>query len=229
MTGSSPLVAIVDYGLGNLYSIARACEQVGLRAKVTGEALDLQKADAVLLPGVGAFADAMKALNERALASPMKEAAEVGKPLVGICLGLQLMMSESHEFGAHEGLGLIEGSVERLPKGEPDTLHGRGRMLKVPQVGWRPVSEPVPGRWSETPLADTKPGTYQYFVHSYYVKPDDRSVVAAVSSFGGLEFCAAVKKDNIFACQFHPERSGPDGLAIYDNISRWLSEGGFPK
>jgi len=227
MNGSAPLVAVVDYGLGNLYSIARACEHVGLEAKITGEASDLQSADAVLLPGVGAFADAMAALKERNLVAALKETAFAGKPMVGICLGLQLMMSESREFGAHEGLGLIEGTVERLPEDEPDALHDQGRMLKVPQVGWRPVSQPSAGRWIETPLADTKPGTFQYFVHSYYVKPHDSSVVAAVSSFGDTEFCAAVKKDNIFACQFHPERSGPDGLAIYSNIARWLSEGGF--
>lgn len=228
MVKTAPLVAVIDYGLGNLYSIARACEHVGLEAKVTGDVTDLKQADVVLLPGVGAFADAMVALKERDLVSALQDTVAEGKPMVGICLGLQLMMTESYEFGTHKGLGLIDGTVERLPEDEPDALHDQGRMLKVPQVGWRSISEPRPGCWAETPLAETKPGTFQYFVHSYFVKPTDPSVVAAVSRFGGTEFCAAVKKDNIFACQFHPERSGPDGLVIYDNIARWLSEGGFP-
>jgi len=229
MGGAGPLVAVVDYGLGNLYSIARACGQAGLQANITGDATDLDKADMVLLPGVGAFADAMSALKERGLADALREGAAKGKPMVGICLGLQLMMSVSHEFGTHEGLGLIEGSVERLPENEPDALHGGRRSLKVPQVGWRPIEEPEPGRWDGTPLSGAIPGIYQYFVHSYYVKPSDPSVVGAISHFGGTSFCAAVAKDNIFACQFHPERSGSDGLAIYNNIAKWLSEGGFPQ
>jgi len=229
MTGAEPVVAVVDYGLGNLYSIVRACNQAGLNAHVTGEAIDLHRADMVLLPGVGAFADAMSALKERGLTDALRNVAATGKPMVGICLGLQLMMSVSHEFGTHEGLGLIEGAVERLPEDVPDGLHGGGRSLKVPQVGWRPIKEPQPGRWAGTPLDGTKPGVYQYFVHSYFVKPHDPSVIAAVSRFGDRSFCAAVVKDNIFACQFHPERSGPDGLAIYNNIAKWLSEGGFPQ
>jgi len=227
MVAQSPKIAIVDYGLGNLYSIARACEFVGLSAEVSSDVAVLEKADAVLLPGVGAFADAMSALRKLDLVSALKETTLSGKPLFGICLGLQLLMSESHEFGVHEGLGLIEGTVERLPDNEPDLMHGHGRMMKVPQVGWRPIAEASPGSWSQTPLSETGFGTYQYFVHSYYVKPTDLDVVAAVSQFGETEFCAALCKDNIFACQFHPERSGPAGLAIYKNLANRLSEGGF--
>lgn len=225
----SPGVAIVDYGLGNLYSIARACEFVGLSAEVSSDAAVLEKADAVLLPGVGAFADAMRALQKFDLVSVLKETVHSGKPLFGVCLGLQLLMSESHEFGVHEGLGLIEGTVERLPEDEPDLMHGQGRMMKVPQVGWQPIAEASPGSWSQTPLSETDQGAYQYFVHSYYVKPTNLDVVAAVSQFGETEFCAAICKDNIFACQFHPERSGPAGLAIYKNFANRLSEGGFPQ
>ena len=229
MVAQSPKIAIVDYGLGNLYSIARACEFVGLSAEVSSDAAVLGKADAVLLPGVGAFADAMSALQKLDLVSVLKETAYSGKPLFGICLGLQLLMSESHEFGVHEGLDLIEGTVERLPENEPDLLHGHGRKMKVPQVGWQPIDEASPGSWSQTPLSETGLGTYQYFVHSYYVKPTDLDVVTAVSQFGETEFCAAIYKDNIFACQFHPERSGPAGLAIYKNLANRLSEGGFPQ
>jgi len=209
-------VAVVDYGLGNLYSVCRACEHAGMEPSVTGAADDLFAADAVVLPGVGAFADAMAALNERGLGEALQHLAGEGKPLFGVCLGLQLLMSESHEFGVHPGLGLIDGVVERLPA-------DNGR--KVPQVGWNRIAAPA-GVDSSGSVLDGAEGTYVYFVHSYYVRPSDPSVVFSESRFGPLAFCSSVRQGNVFGCQFHPERSASQGLAIYRNMARLLAEGG---
>ncbi|MCB2103002.1 MAG: imidazole glycerol phosphate synthase subunit HisH [Rhodobacterales bacterium] len=208
--------AIVEYGLGNLFSVQQACEHVGLDAAITDDPAALAAADVVVLPGVGAFADAMAALGERDLVAALQDLAAAGKPLVGICLGLQLLMGESHEFGTHAGLGLVPGTVERLPG---------DKGLKVPQVGWRPVHPPAGRSWDDGPLAGVAPGTHLYFVHSYYVRPEDPSVVLAQSDFGGQDFCAALWRGNLFACQFHPERSAEPGLRIYRTIAAMLDQG----
>lgn len=208
-------LAIVDYALGNLFSIEQACRHAGLDTVVTADPGDLAAADAVLLPGVGAFADAMAALRDRGLVAPLHDLAAAGKPLVGICLGMQLFMSESHEFGTHAGLDLIPGTVERLPSAPG---------LKVPQVGWRPVRPPS-GAWADPVYDGIDPGTYMYFVHSYHVRPADPAVVTAVSGFGNIEFCAALRRGNILACQFHPERSAGPGLRWYANLARLLACG----
>lgn len=210
-------IAIVDYGLGNLYSVRRACEHAGLDALVSGAAEDLEGADAIVLPGVGAFADAMAALAERGLVNPLRRLAADGKPVFGICLGLQLLMAESQEFGTHEGLGLIDGLVERLPAGD-------GR--KVPQVGWNAIGRPPSTDWAGSPLDGLADGTFVYFVHSYYVRPCDRAVVFSETRFGPLVFCSSVRQGNVFGCQFHPERSASQGLAIYRNMARLLANGG---
>lgn len=211
-----PMIAIVDYGLGNLFSIARACELAGLETRVTGDAADLKSADAVLLPGVGAFGDAMASLRERRLDSALKDVAASGKPLVGVCLGLQLLMTESHEFGTHKGLDLVPGTVRRLHPADG---------AKVPQVGWNSIRAPGGKSWRGSALAGIADGTYMYFVHSYFVEPADSSVVLARTAYGGSEFCASIQQGNIFACQFHPERSGADGLAVYRNVARLVAEG----
>lgn len=213
-------VAIVDYGLGNLFSVAQACRHAGLEARITGDAEAMRAADAILLPGVGAFGDAMAALGERGLDRTLVDLARAGKPLIGICLGLQLLMSESREFGDHPGLGLIEGTVERLP----DATDAAGRRIKVPQVGWAPV-RPAPGaEWAGTPLAGVPQAAYMYFVHSYRVVPRDPAVVLAETPFGGDAFCSAVAAGAVFGCQFHPERSASLGLGIYRNIARRIEE-----
>jgi len=209
-------VAVVDYGLGNLYSVCRACEHAGMEATITGSADDLAAADAIVLPGVGAFADAMAALNERGLSEALRHLAADGKPLFGICLGLQLLMTESHEFGIHPGLGLIDGVVERLPA-------NGGR--KVPQVGWSAINPPAGVDWTGTVL-DGAADAYVYFVHSYYVRSADPSVAFSESRFGPLVFCSSVRRGNVFGCQFHPERSASQGLAIYRNMARLLTDGG---
>ncbi len=211
----TPHIAIVDYGLGNLFSIQSACEQAGLSVLITSDAAKLEASDAVLLPGVGAFANAMEALDGLGLTGPVKELALSGKPLIGICLGMQLLMTESCEFGLCAGLGLIEGTVERLPGGGD----------KVPHVGWSPVFEREPGVWRGTLLDGVENESYMYFVHSYYVCPKDEETVLSKSRFGERDFCSAIKRGTIMGCQFHPERSGAEGLLVYRNIHKFLSGG----
>jgi imidazole glycerol-phosphate synthase subunit HisH len=209
--------AIVDHRLGNLYSVKLACEHVGMQADVTDEAADILSADVVILPGVGAYEDAMIALNESGLSKVLHEVAERGTPLVGVCLGLQLLMTESFEFGHHLGLGLIEGQV--LPFDKPQDKSGR--ILKVPQVCWNRIHQPVSMHWDDSFLAGVDDDEYMYFVHSFYVKPASEDVVLATTSYGDVEFCSSLRRGNIFATQFHPERSGPQGLRVYENIAAY--------
>ena len=226
-TQHKPSVAIVDYGLGNLYSVLRATERVGLDARITSSQRDVLAADGVILPGVGAFGDAMGNLRRLDLVGPLREIHARGTPLVGICLGLQLMMSGSSEFGDHEGLGIIDGLAVHF--GRPA---GDSGVLKVPQVGWNRVFrhacnestiDQIPDAakdpWHHTPLAGLADGRHMYFVHSYYVKPTDPGVVLSLTRYGDVEFCSAVRVGTTFAFQYHPERSGPDGLRVYRNIA----------
>jgi glutamine amidotransferase len=211
-----PTVAVVDYGMGNLFSVCHACQHAGMTAFITDRATDIAKADAVLLPGVGAFGDAMDSLRARDLIAPLRDRSQAGNLLVGICLGQQLLMTESHEFGLHRGLGLIEGDVVRF--GETDDV---GRPVKVPHVGWNRVrrAASVADPWDGTPLRALPDGSAMYFVHSYYTRPADPRVGLAWSKYGGREFYAALRLGNTFAVQFHPERSGPDGIRVYHTIA----------
>lgn len=218
---TTPRVAIVDYGLGNLYSVARACERVGLDSQITSEKSEILAADGVILPGVGAFGDAMANLRRLDLVGPLRQIAHTQVPLLGICLGQQLLMSESEEFGCHAGLNIIPGRVVHF--GQPQ---GRDGTLKVPQVGWNRIfrrERPQSGdRWADTPLAGLADGTYMYFVHSFYVQPEDENVVLSVSHYGDVSFCSAIHRDNIVAFQFHPERSAQSGLQVYERFATQL-------
>ena len=226
MSERRPTIAIVDYGTGNLFSVRCACEQAGLDATVTSNTSEVISADAVILPGVGAFEDAMASLHSLDLAAPLKDFAASGKPLFGVCLGMQLLMTESYEFGSHRGLDLVPGRVIRLNEGE----YG-GRRLKVPHIGWNRVDPPQGARdgsgaaaaWRDTPLEHVKPGTNFYFVHSYHVEPADPASIVSVTPFGDLQFTSSVRRGNIFACQFHPERSGPAGLGMYRSLAARLT------
>lgn len=209
--------AIVDHRLGNLYSVKLACEHVGMQAEVTDNPSEILSADVVILPGVGAYEDAMIALNESGLSAVLHEVAQRGIPLAGICLGMQLLMTESFEFGHHPGLGLIEGQV--LPFESP--RDASGRILKVPQVGWNRVHQPEGVVWEDTFLAGVNDSDYMYFVHSFYVKPANQDVVLATTTYGDVEFCSSLRSGTIFATQFHPERSGPQGIQIYKNIAAY--------
>jgi imidazole glycerol-phosphate synthase subunit HisH len=211
-----PKVAIVDYALGNLYSIKHACERVGLESIITSSKDEIMHADGIILPGMGAYGDAMQTLHKLDLVAVLRDYAASDRPLIGICLGIQLLLSESHEFGKHKGLGIIEGAV--IPLDHP---HEGDRQLKIPQVGWNQIH---PSRsWNDTPLKDIPENEYMYFVHSFIPQPKDTSAVLATTNYGGMEFCSSIQQKNIFACLFHPERSGIQGLKIYKNIARQIN------
>ena len=214
-------VGIVDYGLGNLFSIRQACAAAGLDAIVTSEADVLRRSSCIVLPGVGAFGNAMAALSNLNLIESLRRASSEGIPLVGICLGMQLLMERSTEFGSFEGLALVPGSVERLRPARPE--------VKVPQVGWNGIYRAGDGTrcvdpWAASALRGTTDAEPMYFVHSYVVKPTSPRVVLARSTYGGEEFCSALTVGNVTGFQFHPERSGPAGLRVYRNLATMLTE-----
>lgn len=199
------MIAIVDYQMGNLRSVQKALEKVGHAAEITSDPHVLASADKVILPGVGAFRDAIAELRSRDLVGPIKDAIEAGKPFLGICLGLQLLFDVSYEDGEHEGLGVLSGEVVRfnIPP-----------QFKVPHMGW---NQALIAR--RAPILDgIDDGAYFYFVHSYYVVPADRSLIAIEAEYPD-PFCAMVWRDNLFATQFHPEKSQANGLRLLKNFA----------
>jgi imidazole glycerol-phosphate synthase subunit HisH len=199
------MIAIVDYGMGNLRSVQKGFEKVGHEAVVTDSPAEVASAGKVVLPGVGAFEDAMAELRRRELVEPVLSAIRSGKPFLGICLGLQLLFEVGHENGRHEGLGVLKGEVVRfdLP---PE--------YSVPHMGWNQLAI----RRRAPVLEGIAEGTYFYFVHSYYVAPKDPSVVATETDYGD-PFCSMIWRDNVFATQFHPEKSQADGLRLLKNFA----------
>lgn len=195
------MIAIVDYGVGNLFSLKSSFAAIGAVAVVTANADDLRQADGIILPGVGAFEDAAKKLFESGLVDVIREQVALGKPMMGICLGMQLLFEKSFEYGEHEGLGLIKGNVRPISEVIP-------KDLKIPHIGWNALKFK-----KENPLFKyISNGDYVYFVHSFYAADCDSSVIAT-AEYGG-ELTAAVASKNVFGCQFHPEKSGATGLAI---------------
>lgn len=193
-------IVIVDYGVGNLWSLRKAFLHCGAAPVISEDASALQHADALVLPGVGSFEAGMRGLGVRGLVSAVKDFGQMGKPILGICLGAQLLLSRGYEFGAHEGLGLIGGEVVLLsPCNE-----------KIPHIGWNSVSE----------------GTRKYdayFVHSYILQPDNHADVFGVTEYGGRTFCSVMKRGSICGVQFHPEKSGPAGLQIIQQFISLVS------
>jgi imidazole glycerol-phosphate synthase subunit HisH len=200
---------IVDYELGNLFSVLQACKYVGLDAEISHDPEKVASADGLILPGVGAFGAAMTNLHNRGIADLLKAQIQAGKPFLGICLGLQLLFTESTEFGSQGGLDLLPGSIVRFPA-EID-----GVKLRVPQIGWNRIAPAPQADWSQTPLAHLRPDCFMYFVHSYYAQPADPRDMLTVTNYGGLEYCSGVQRDNILAFQFHPEKSGQIGVEVY--------------
>lgn len=199
------MIAIIDYGAGNLRSVAKAFERLGYRTIVTHSEGDILRAQAVVLPGVGAARDTMSSLQRLGLVDPIRATVSGGKPFFGICLGLQVLLTGSEEGGWQECLGLIPGVVRRLPCGP-----------KIPHMGWNQVLQEV-----AHPIYEGIPdGSNFYFVHSYYVAPESRSVVAGATEYA-IQFCSVVIEENLIATQFHPEKSGALGLKMYDNFCRW--------
>lgn len=200
------MIAIVDYQMGNLRSVQKALERCGADAVISSDAGEIAAADGVILPGVGAFRDAIAEIKRRDLVEPLKDVIASGTPFLGICLGLQLLFDVSYEDGEYEGLGVIPGKVVRF-----DTAPG----LKVPHMGWN-ESRIV----RAAPLLDgIANGSHFYFVHSYYVVPEDPGVIAIEADYPD-PFCAMIWRDNLFATQFHPEKSQQDGLHLLGNFSR---------
>ena len=203
------MIVIIDYGMGNLRSVQKGFEKVGFEALVSDDPRVIEGADKLVLPGVGAFRDCMDNLRQGGFIGPIERHIEAGRPFLGICLGLQLLFTESEEFGRHAGLNIIPGRVRRFPA----DLQQAGQALKVPHMGWNQLAIQRPA-----PIFEGVPsGESVYFVHSYYVEPEDPSVVAATADYG-LTFCAAVWRDNVMATQFHPEKSQQVGLRILKNF-----------
>jgi glutamine amidotransferase len=198
------MTAIIDYGAGNLKSVEKALAKLGEPAVITSDRKEILAAERVILPGVGAFGDAMASLKKMELDKVIREVAESKKPFLGICLGLQLLFEGSEESHGVEGLHLLDGQILRIPDQEG---------LKIPHIGWNSLSYPNEGRL----FAGIPEESYVYFVHSYYLKATDEKIVRATTEYSTL-IHASVEKDNIFACQFHPEKSGAVGLAILKNF-----------
>jgi glutamine amidotransferase len=204
-------VVIVDYDLGNLFSVQHACSFVGLETSISAKAAEIVEADALILPGVGAFGDAMHNLNALGLSEPVKKFIQTGKPFLGVCLGMQLLFSESQEFGKHAGLGIIPGAIVKFPERGPE-----GNKVRVPQIGWNKIRyAKEEAAMKHSPLCHTPDGSYMYFIHSYYAVPDDPSVILTTSNYEQIVYCSSVLKENVFAAQFHPEKSTEAGIAIY--------------
>lgn len=212
----SASVTVVDYGAGNLHSVRNAFEHCGARVSVTSDARAIESADRLVLPGVGAFSDGMAGLRQTGLDQAVLRFAETERPLLGICLGMQMLATESEEFGRHHGLNLISGRVIALPKAASG-----GQPMKIPQVGWSALNIPCDGNWSESVLAKTEPGTAVYLVHSYHFVADQGADVLATCNYGGNTIVSAIRSGSITGCQFHPEKSGIAGLTM---LAEFLAE-----
>ena len=243
---AAPTIAVVDSGSGNLRSVERALAHVGGAPRLTGDPDAVRRADLVVVPGQGAFADCMAAMRRRGLDEAVREVVRAGRPYLGICLGLQILFEESEEHGPVTGLGLLAGQVVRFRGADG---------LKVPHIGWNQVRAPSPERDGAAPpggaperdgaaelegaaprqarprrprdplLAGVPDGAHFYFIHSYCARPADPDLVALTCDYGG-EFCAAVRRDNLFACQFHPEKSQAVGLHLLASFVRGEGAGG---
>jgi glutamine amidotransferase len=210
----SKKVAIIDYSLGNLFSVQQALTQCGAQTFISNNPEEIMTADALILPGVGAFAAAMENLKKNKLDAVIKNSISSGKSFLGICLGMQLLFNSSEEFGNSEGMGIIDGAIKKFGSTDP------AKKLHVPQVGWNTISQPENGKWQNTALKNINENTYMYFVHSYYCIPKYNENVLCTTVYGDITYCSAVIKNNVTATQFHPEKSGEKGLTIYKN---WLN------
>jgi len=203
----SKSVVLIDYGAGNIRNVEKALEAVGVATVRTSEPSVVEEADVIVMPGVGAFGDMMAALRARGLVEPIVAGAQAGKPLLGICVGLQVLFEVGEEMGEHEGLGLFAGRVKRFEVNE----------LKVPHIGWNQVDQRV-----EHPIFEgIESGKYAYFVHSYHPVPDDPSLIMATTDYG-YDFASICGRDNIIGIQFHPEKSQQTGLRLLRNFAEWV-------
>ena len=217
----SVAVAIVDYGVGNLLSVGRAVAAAGGEPRLVGTPGEIAAAERLLLPGVGAFGHCMAVLRERGLIEPIRAFAATGRPFLGICVGMQVMLEVGTEFGRHDGLGLIAGTVEAIPATGAD-----GTSHKIPHIGWSPLARPAGGRaWAGTLLDGIPADSSVYFVHSFAAQPALPAHRLADTDYHGRAIAAAIGRDNLAGCQFHPEKSGPVGLRILANFIQGLTAG----
>jgi len=200
-------IAIVDYGIGNVKSMINAFDSLKTEVVLTSDPKSIMNSSALVLPGVGAFASGMNNLRKYDLIDTIHEFVNTGKPFLGVCLGMQMLLEESEEFGSTKGLGLIKGKVVKLKT-------DKANNERLPHVSWNEILEPNPGRWKNTILENTTELTDVYFVHSYAAVPQESKDVLAIANYSNHDFCAAVSKNNVFGTQFHPEKSGVSGLNI---------------
>lgn len=208
-----PAVGVIDYGVGNLYSVCRALEYCGAKAQLVADPVQLDSCSRLVLPGVGAFADGMHELRVRGLADALLTYAQSGRPLLGICLGMQLLFEVSEEFGEHSGLGIIPGRVSPVSKTGSD-----GKLHKIPHVGWAPLLPPR-GEWDSPLFSGVRSGQAAYFIHSYAASLDsEERCIGALTEYDDVPIVAAVQLESVLGCQFHPEKSGKVGLKILSNF-----------
>ncbi len=207
---NGPSVAVIDYGMGNLRSVQKGLEKVGCSVIVSSDPSVIASSDGIVLPGVGAYRDCMSNLTQAKLVDTVQDAVREGKPFLGICLGMQILMSISEEFGLHQGLDLVPGRVVKFPP---------NRDLKVPHMGWNRVYSTGPNPF----MKGIPDGSFFYFVHSYYAEPESEDMVATWTDYG-LRFCSSISTGNLFACQFHPEKSQRWGLKLLENFGEIVAE-----
>jgi glutamine amidotransferase len=214
MKKTGDYIAIIDYQVSNLYSVKHACDAIGIESVITSDPEVLLGAKAAILPGVGAFGDAMKNLEKFRLIHPIKNFIASKRKFMGVCLGMQLLFEESSEFGTHKGLQIIKGDVVKFP-----SVNSKKQSVKIPQIGWNTIYPSRERDWKQTPFFGMKKYTYMYFVHSFYVRPKEKKVILSNTTYEGVAYCSAILEKNVFAVQFHPEKSGKAGLEIY---KKWV-------
>ncbi len=216
-------IVVIDYGLGNLFSVKHALEACGSREVIISQSADeILTADRIILPGVGAFADGMKGLHERELVDVILNYAKSGRPLMGICLGMQMLATKSDEYGETNGLDLIPGHVRPIPNKSTD-----GSLLKIPNIGWCSLYNSASAKWENSILKSTTIGEEVYMVHSYKFDTASESHLLAHSLYGGHKIAAVIRKNNIYGCQFHPEKSGNVGLRILTTFLNFEFDSGL--
>ena len=212
-------IAIIDYQLSNLFSVKHALDHLGMECVITSKKRQIAEASGAILPGMGAFGDAMANLRKMGLIDVIQTHIEAKKPFMGVCLGFQLLFDESEEFGRHQGLGVIKGKVKRFPE-----TNKKGQSLIVPHIGWNSIFYDTASKsaWRSSPLQALKNHEYMYFVHSFYVQPSSKKMTSSYTDYQGFQFCSSVSEKNIFGTQFHPEKSGERGIQLYKHMFQAL-------
>jgi imidazole glycerol-phosphate synthase subunit HisH len=212
-------VAIIDYKMSNLHSVQAACNRVGLSSVITSDKNQILDSQVAILPGVGSFGEAMSHIRKLKLDEYIYEYINTGKLFIGICLGLQLLFNRSEEFGNHKGLGIIDGEVKKF-----DFFNENGLKYPVPQISWNQIFKGNQN-WEGSLLGGISDNTFMYFVHSLYVVPNDKNIILSKTIYGNIKYCSSIQYKNIFACQFHPEKSGEDGIRLYKEIKKNIKKG----